>query len=329
MTPTGSPYYSCTLCLPMRSFYLSDFSRKRGTGQEECMCVCLGRREGGCLRKLRSRVTVFLREPATISFATRAVTLVATAPKSTTSGLRPRGLPVLAALSDMGNSANINPPAKCSRADRTPIRSSERSPTGGGIPSGSSATHSETMCDIDEMSLAASEGDWHPTLTNPSSTPSGRVQDEAEVMSSVLTRGYVVPEDPFDIGSGSCAPTGGTPEAKIEGETSTPSASFSREGTLTGRPQGEQYRARTFTATALIGRYGTAPASSPKPDPFQGLAPTYSQSFSVLPGCTCSLSHTPLDCARQTRPHALARRRVVYTRQLLPLSNRQCVQLSR
>ncbi|KAA0715892.1 hypothetical protein E1301_Tti018174 [Triplophysa tibetana] len=225
---------------------------------------------------------------------------VSAVPESTTSGLRPRGLPVLAALSDMGNSANVNPPAKCSRADRTPIRSSERSPTGGGIPSGSSATHSETMCDIDEMSLAASEGDWHPTLTNPSSTPSGRVQDEAEVMSSVLTRGYVVPEaseisrdvcfpatqDPFDIGSGSCAPTGGTPEAEIEGETSTPSATFSREGTLTGRPQGEQHRARTFTATALIGRYGTAPASSPKPDPFQGLAPTYSQSFSVLPGCT-------------------------------------------
>ncbi|KAA0703578.1 hypothetical protein E1301_Tti020274 [Triplophysa tibetana] len=119
---------------------------------------------------------------------------VSAVPESTTSGLRPRGLPVLAALSDMGNSANVNPPAKCSRADRTPIRSSERSPTGGGIPSGSSATHSETMCDIDEMSLAASEGDWHPTLTNPSSTHSGRVQDEAEVMSSVLTRGYVVPE---------------------------------------------------------------------------------------------------------------------------------------
>ncbi|KAA0704025.1 hypothetical protein E1301_Tti000331 [Triplophysa tibetana] len=341
---------------------------EEGDGHDRCI-RCLGvqhteaafvdtsARTAGRLsfRKLRSRVTVFLREPATILFATRAVTLVATAPKSTTSGLRPRGLPVLAALSDMGNSANVNPPAKCSRADRTPIRSSERSPTGGGIPSGSSATHSETMCDIDEMSLAASEGDWHPTLTNPSSTPSGRVQDEAEVMSSVLTRGYVVPEphfftprlgrlqaseisrdvcfpatqDPFDIGSGSCAPTGGTPEAEIEGETSTPSATFSREGTLTGRPQGEQHRARTFTATALIGRYGTAPASSPKPDPFQGLAPTYSQSFSVLPGCTCSRSHTPLDCARQTRPHALARRRVVYTRQLLPLSNRQCVQLSR
>ncbi|KAA0701556.1 hypothetical protein E1301_Tti022815 [Triplophysa tibetana] len=80
-------------------------------------------------------------------------------------------------VSDMGNSANVNPPAKCSRADRTPIRSSERSPTGGGIPPGSSATHSETMCDVDEMSLAASEGDWHPTLMNPSSTPSGRVQE--------------------------------------------------------------------------------------------------------------------------------------------------------
>ncbi|KAA0721215.1 hypothetical protein E1301_Tti019672 [Triplophysa tibetana] len=80
-------------------------------------------------------------------------------------------------VSDMGNSANVNPPAKCSRADRTPIRSSERSPTGGGIPPGSSATHSEAMCDVDEMSLAASEGDWHPTLMNPSSTPSGRVQE--------------------------------------------------------------------------------------------------------------------------------------------------------
>ncbi|MGL5118528.1 MAG: hypothetical protein ACRC7H_04810, partial [Plesiomonas shigelloides] len=44
-------------------------------------------------------------------------------------------------VSDMGNSANVNPPAKCSRADRTPIRSSERSPTGGGIPSGFSRTH--------------------------------------------------------------------------------------------------------------------------------------------------------------------------------------------
>ncbi|XP_056606774.1 uncharacterized protein LOC130424837 [Triplophysa dalaica] len=100
----------------------------------------------------------------------------------------------VSSVSDMGNSANVNPPAKCSRADRTPIRSSERSPTGGGIPSGSSRTHSETMCDVDEMSLAASEGDWHPTLPNPNSTPSGRVQEEAEVMSSVLTRGCVVPE---------------------------------------------------------------------------------------------------------------------------------------
>ncbi|KAA0706780.1 hypothetical protein E1301_Tti019710 [Triplophysa tibetana] len=151
------------------------------------------------------------------------------------------------------------------------------------------------------------------------------------LQASEISRDVCFPatQDPFDIGSGSCAPTGGTPEAEIEGETSTPSATFSREGTLTGRPQGEQHRARTFTATALIGRYGTAPASSPKPDPFQGLAPTYSQSFSVLPGCTCSRSHTPLDCARQTRPHALVRRRVVYRRQLLPLSNRQCVQLSR
>ncbi|KAA0718431.1 hypothetical protein E1301_Tti001837 [Triplophysa tibetana] len=60
---------------------------------------------------------------------------------------------------------------------RTPIRSSKRSPTGSGIPSGSSRRHAETMCDADEMSLAASDGDWHPTLTNPSSTPSCRVQE--------------------------------------------------------------------------------------------------------------------------------------------------------
>ncbi|KAA0725373.1 Dynein heavy chain 9, axonemal [Triplophysa tibetana] len=117
-------------------------------------------------------------------------------------------------------------------------------------------------------------------------------------------------DDKDPTGSGSCAPTGGTLEAEVEGETSTPSATFSREGTLTRRPQGEQHRARNFTATALIGLYGTAPALSPKPDPFQGLAPTYSQCFPVLPGCTCSRSHTPLDCARQTRPHAVARRRV-------------------
>ncbi|KAA0720489.1 Gamma-aminobutyric acid receptor subunit alpha-6 GABA(A) receptor subunit alpha-6 [Triplophysa tibetana] len=172
---------------------------------------------------------------------------------------------------------------------------------------------------------AAASSDREVNLPHFFTPRLGRLQ------ASEISRDVCFPatQDPFDIGSGSCAPTGGTPEAEIEGETSTPSATFSREGTLTGRPQGEQHRARTFTATALIGRYGTAPASSPKPDPFQGLAPTYSQSFSVLPGCTCSRSHTPLDCARQTRPHALARRRVVYTRQLLPLSNRQCVQLSR
>ncbi|KAA0724018.1 hypothetical protein E1301_Tti019935 [Triplophysa tibetana] len=45
------------------------------------------------------------------------------------------------------------------------------------------------MCDADEMSLAASDGDWHPTLTNPSSTPSGRVQE--------LVYQVVVPGDQF------------------------------------------------------------------------------------------------------------------------------------
>ncbi|KAA0716848.1 hypothetical protein E1301_Tti023126 [Triplophysa tibetana] len=258
---------------------------------------------GIVFQKLRSRVAVFLREPATISFASWAVTSVATALMTTH----------VSSVSDMGNSANVNPPAKCSRADRTPIRSSKRSQTGGGIPSGSSRTHSETMCDVDETSLAASEGDWHPALTNLSSTPgssSGGSRSDAtranpgmrgswgRSAASEIPRDVCCPStpDPFDIGSGSCAPTGGTPVAEVEGETSTPSATFSREGTLTGRPQGGQLRARTFTATALIGRYGTTPASSP----CQGLAPTYSQSFSVLLGCTYSRSHTPLDCARRT-----------------------------
>ncbi|KAA0718435.1 hypothetical protein E1301_Tti001841 [Triplophysa tibetana] len=210
----------------------------------------------------------------------------------------------ISSVSDMGNSANVNPPAKSSRADRTPIRSSECSPTGGGIPSGSSAMHSETMGDVDEMSLAASEGDWHPTLTNPSSTPSSRVQDEAEVMSSVLTRGYVVheasgisrdvcfPATQDHFGSGSCAPTGGTPEAEVEGETSTPSATFSREGTLTGRPQGEQHRARTFTATALIAEdtlHWTVPG---KPDltPWRGVGSYTHDSYhhsQTDSGCSC------------------------------------------
>ncbi|KAA0705306.1 hypothetical protein E1301_Tti009829 [Triplophysa tibetana] len=239
-------------------------------------------------QKLRSRVAVFLREPATISFATWAVTSVATALMTTH----------VSSVSDMGNSANVNPPAKCSRADRTPIRSSKRSPTGGGIPSGSSRTHSETMCDVDETSLAASEGDWHPALTNLSSTPGsssrGSRSDATRANpgmrgsweASEIPHDVCCPstQDPFDIGSGSCAPTGGTPVAEVEGETSTPSATFSREGTLTGRPQGGQLRARTFTATALIGRYGTTPASSPKPGPYQGLAPTYSESFPFSPG---------------------------------------------
>ncbi|KAA0720540.1 hypothetical protein E1301_Tti020675 [Triplophysa tibetana] len=219
----------------------------------------------------------------------------------------------------MGNSANVNPPAKCSRADRTPIRSSERSPTGGGIPSGSSATHSETMCEIDEMSLAASEGDWHPTLTNPSSTPSGRVQDEAEVMSSVLTRGYVVPE----VGARR------HPGSGNRGENLHPVSNLLVRRDTDGKTPGRTTSGPNLHSHGSDWSVRDGSCLVTKAGPFQGLAPTYSQSFSVLPGCTCSRSHTPLDCARQTRPHALARRRVVYTRQLLLLSNRQCVQLSR
>ncbi|KAA0721246.1 hypothetical protein E1301_Tti018143 [Triplophysa tibetana] len=112
-------------------------------------------------------------------------------------------------------------------------------------------------------------------------------------------------EDPFDIGSVSCAPTGGNPEAEVEGETSTPSATFSREGTLTGRPQGEQHRARTFTATALIGRVFRSPRVYLQP-----------------------IAHSTGLCSAN-RPHTLARREVVHIRQPSPLSNRQCVPLSR
>ncbi|KAA0718639.1 hypothetical protein E1301_Tti021541 [Triplophysa tibetana] len=41
-------------------------------------------------------------------------------------------------------------------------------------------------------------------------------------MSTVLPTTHPSRRDPFDIGSGSCAPTGGTPVAEVEGETSTP-----------------------------------------------------------------------------------------------------------
>ncbi|KAA0723998.1 hypothetical protein E1301_Tti023112 [Triplophysa tibetana] len=157
----------------------------------------------------------------------------------------------ISSVSDMGNSANVNPPAKCSRADRTPSHSSERSPTGGAIPSGSSATHSETMCDVDEMSLAASEGDWHPTLTNPSSTPqrssSGRSRSDV-IRANPGIRG------PLRLRLRFLCPHRRHPGSGNPGGNLHPSATFSREGTLTGGPQGEQHRARTFTATALIGR---------------------------------------------------------------------------
>ncbi|KAA0706366.1 GTPase IMAP family member 7 [Triplophysa tibetana] len=113
----------------------------------------------------------------------------------------------------------------------------------------------------------------------------------------ILERVQASEQDPFDIdiGSGSCAPTGGTPVAEVEGETSTTSATFSREGTLTGRPQGGQLRARTFTATALIEFF-----RSPR---------VYLQPIAHSTGL-CSAN----------RPHTLARCEVVHIRQLSPLS---------
>ncbi|KAA0722251.1 Anosmin-1 [Triplophysa tibetana] len=67
----------------------------------------------------------------------------------------------------------------------------------------------------------------------------------------------------------------------------------------------------TVTAPSLTGRYGTQPASFPKPGPYQGLAPTCSKRELFPPGVLSSRSHTPPDCARRTdltpwrgvRPH--------------------------
>ncbi|KAA0716919.1 Histo-blood group ABO system transferase 1 [Triplophysa tibetana] len=178
------------------------------------------------IQKLRSRLAVFLREPANISSATRAVTSMA---KAQISG------PV-SGVSDLGVSATVHPPAKRSGAGRTPTRSFECSPTGGGTP-------------------------LHP----------GRgPRREGPLLVSNLP------------GSG--------PDETTPGKT-------------TSGP--------TVTAPSLTGRYGTQPASFPKPGPYQGLAPTCSKRELFPPGVLSSRSHIPPDCARRTdltplrgvRPH--------------------------
>ncbi|KAA0722984.1 hypothetical protein E1301_Tti015656 [Triplophysa tibetana] len=67
----------------------------------------------------------------------------------------------------------------------------------------------------------------------------------------------------------------------------------------------------TVTVPSLTRRYGTNPASFPKPGPYQGLAPTCSKRELFPPGVHSSRSHTPPDCARRpdltpwrgVRPH--------------------------
>ncbi|KAA0716570.1 Ankyrin-1 [Triplophysa tibetana] len=182
------------------------------------------------IQKLRSQVAVFLREPATISSATRAVTSVATAPMTTH----------VSSVSDMGNSANVNPPAKCSRAGRTPIRSTERSPTGGGIPSGFSRTHIEN--DMSRCSLGR----------HPGSRGRG---GNLHPVSKLLTRRDT--------------------DGKTPGRTTSGPNHHSQSSDRSERDD-----------SCLV----------TKPGPFQGLAPTYSQSFLFSPGVLAA-DRTLLDCA--------------------------------
>ncbi|XP_056598979.1 interferon-induced very large GTPase 1-like [Triplophysa dalaica] len=116
------------------------------------------------------------------------------------------------------------------------------------------------------------DGGYKPYSTAPRL---GRLQ------ASEFSRDVCTPtaQGPFDICSGSYAPPGCIPEEEVERETSTPSAAFQEEETLTGRNPGETTSGPTLTAPSLTGRQ----------------------------------SHTPLDCAWQNRPHALARRKVVHT----------------
>ncbi|KAA0724133.1 hypothetical protein E1301_Tti022208 [Triplophysa tibetana] len=83
-----------------------------------------------------TEVAVFLREPANISSANRAVTSMAKAEISD---------PV-SGVCDLGSSADVNPPAKRSRACRTPTRSFDHSPTGRGTPPGPLRTRLRPRC---------------------------------------------------------------------------------------------------------------------------------------------------------------------------------------
>ncbi|KAA0722914.1 hypothetical protein E1301_Tti013658 [Triplophysa tibetana] len=154
-------------------------------------------------------------------------------------------------VSDLGVSATVHPPAKRSRAGRTPTRSFERSPTGGGTPPGPLLIQLRLRC-------------------TPRLHPGRGPRREGPLLVSNLP------------GSG--------PDETTPGKT-------------TSGP--------TVTAPSLTGRYGTNPASFPKPGPYQGLAPTFSKRELFPPGVLSSRSHTPPDCARRTdltpwrgvRPH--------------------------
>ncbi|KAA0719502.1 hypothetical protein E1301_Tti016009 [Triplophysa tibetana] len=189
------------------------------------------------IQKLRSRLAVFLREPANISSATRAMTSMATAQISGS----------VSGVSDLGNPANVHPPAKRSRAGRTPARSFDHSPTGGGTPSGSSSARSPGPLRT-----------RHRPRCTPRLHPGRGLQSQGPLLVSNLQ------------GSG--------PDEKTPGKT-------------TSGP--------TVTIPSLTCRYGTIPASFPKPGPYQGLAPTCSKRELFPPGVHSSRSHTPPDCARR------------------------------
>ncbi|KAA0709173.1 hypothetical protein E1301_Tti017618 [Triplophysa tibetana] len=190
------------------------------------------------MQKLLSQLAVFLREPANISSATRAVISMATA----------RISGPVSSVSDLGNPANVHPPAKRSRATRLRVPAHHLLPDSPGLL--------RTL---------------HGSKCTPRLHPGRRVRREGPLLASNLL-GRSDPD-----------------ETTTEKPTSGP----------------------TITVPSLTRRYGTYPASFPKPGPYQGLAPTCSQRKLFPPGVHSSRSHSPLDSAsrsdltpwRGVRPH--------------------------
>ncbi|XP_057190773.1 uncharacterized protein LOC130554903 isoform X1 [Triplophysa rosa] len=171
---------------------------EEGDGHDVCL-KCLGLQhaeaafvDSSCphcgrmvIETLRSRVAVFSQGPATTSHASRAVTRMAKAiPSAKACG-----------EGDMGTTASINPSAKRSRTARTPSRSPHCSLANGTTPSASSFTHSDTMREEDEVTIAASESDLLASDPDDSlqlPPTGGRAQEEADFeMSAMLSRASV------------------------------------------------------------------------------------------------------------------------------------------